>query len=114
MVAKLAHIGKPIEEKRTMVQAIMKLEGAAKKSALDALMVGADQFAAVAKFAGVPALGSAAMSAHDELNKLVTERLAKADTGVTYEKAMAAVLMTPRGAQLYEESLPSTQRAQQH
>jgi len=107
VVAKLAHIGKPVEEKRVMVQAIMKLDGEARKTALDALMVGAEQFAAVRKFAGVPAVGSSAMTAHEELNKLVNSRLEKAETGVTYEKAMADVLMTPLGAKLYEEANPS-------
>lgn len=114
VVAKLAHIGKPVEEKRVMVAAIMKLDDTAKKSALDVLMAGADQFAAVAKFAGVPALGSAAKSAHDELNELVSKRLAKAESGVTYEKAVSEILMTPRGAELYELSLSPAQRGIQH
>lgn len=106
VVAKLEHIGKPIEEKRTMVAAIMKLDGEAKKTALDALMAGAAQFATVQKYAGVPAVGSTQGTALQELDKLVGSRLEKAEAGVTYEKAMADILMTPRGAQLYEQAYP--------
>lgn len=90
-----------------MVTAIMKLDAAAKQTALDALLVGAEQFAAVRKFSGVPAVGSQAMSAMEELQKLVNGRMEKAETGVTYEKAMADVLMTQRGAELYEQANPS-------
>jgi hypothetical protein len=110
IVAKLGHIGKPLDEKRKMVAAIMKLDGEARAAALDGLMAGATQFAAITKLAGVAGGSAEQMSAQQKINQMAAERIQKGGGATTYEKTVRDILNTPEGAALYEASLPENQR----
>jgi hypothetical protein len=107
IVAKLEHLGMPVEDKVAMVKGILAMsDEKARKSALDALTSGRESFLKIAKQIGVGSVGNGTHStAVEKLDALARERISKSESGIGYAQAYAAVLATPQGAALYEETV---------
>ena len=78
----------------------------ARKAAVDALHAQNSAMEVAFKSAGVSAGGAPAVgSADEELDKMAKEVEAKSDGDLTYEQAMAKVLETPKGEELYAKTI---------
>lgn len=105
LVAKMGHIGKPIDEKRALAKNVLSIESEdVRKAAIDSLMSGKEQIEALMKTAGVRNVtAEPVLKAQDELDALAKNYDAVHKIG--YHKAYDAVLLTPKGRQLYAETV---------
>lgn len=106
LVAKMGHIGKPLDEKRTLAKGILAItDENARNAALEVLTKGASDFAHVVKNFGIPHAGPGMVGEPvDKINELAREYAKTA--GVSIAKAVDHVVTnTPEGRSLYAETV---------
>jgi hypothetical protein len=105
LVSKLSHIGMPIEKKRDLAKSVLGIaDEGARALAIEGLMAGKETVEKLFKAVGVPTVGKGVTApATSELDQMAADYAKSA--GVPYFKAYDHVIQTPRGQQLYAQTI---------
>lgn len=103
LVAKMDHLGKSKEDKRTMAKGILAIEDpTSREFAKEAVLAGREIVAALFKASGLSSAGPGILADENtQLNELAKARAEK--DGTSFHKAYDAVLQTREGAKLYNQ-----------